>query len=123
MVKRLPALSTAFKVSVLPLPFPFCQVCAAPSVTLQLITSRAVEDISMPTPEIPLSVRVLPVLMKTLPPGLVILICPKLRFPPNDTVLLDVTVLSQRAMSLLVGTTPPTQLEVKFRLLVLFAFV
>src|ERR1043166_1262172 len=76
----------------------------------------------MPTPEIALSVSVFPELMVTNAPGLVIWIWPIVISAPNTTVFAAVTVLFQSATSPLPGT-PPDQLLVRFRLLVLFALV
>jgi hypothetical protein len=62
-------------------------------------------------------------LIVTKPPGLRISMPAQLVFAPRLTVLSAATVLSQRAMSLEVGTTPPTQLLVRFKLSALLALV
>ena len=59
--------------SVSNLPVPMLHVCAAAMVMAQLSVKSAVaDDISMPMPETPNSVSVLPALIVTRPPGLVI---------------------------------------------------
>ncbi|MCU0608679.1 MAG: hypothetical protein MUF22_02790 [Chitinispirillaceae bacterium] len=72
-------------------------------------------------PATPERVRVYAPFIVTGPPGFVTAIRTRLMFAPRDTLLDEITVASHTAVSADVGTTPPTQLDVRLRASALLA--